>query len=31
MNEKKIALSKDIQVKMIEFFMRTSIPRMTSK
>lgn len=29
MKKTKIALSKDIQLKMIDFFMRTSIPRMT--
>lgn len=28
MNDKKIILTKSIQEKMVEFFLRTSIPRM---
>lgn len=28
MENNKIVLSKDIQLKLIEFFMRTSVPRM---
>jgi len=28
MNNKKIVLSKEIQKKMIEFFLKTSIPKM---
>lgn len=30
MKDKKIILSKSIQEKMIEFFLRTSIPKMLS-
>ncbi len=28
MNDKKIILSKSVQERMIEFFLRTSIPKM---